>query len=234
MRLSNVFFAASTLAALLCAGCDSMPGRPKSDAELTRPDHDLNFTRLYAQNCSACHGVNGQNGPALDLANPTYQAIVDDATLKKWIAGGMPGTQMPAFGPSAGGLLTDQQVDALVQGLRKNWAKPNALDGQNAPSYAANLEDDAKRGEQAYKTFCASCHQGTQKKITDASYLALVSDQALRTIIIAGRPDLGHPDWRNTVPGHPMTNQDVTDVVTYLGSQRIATPGQPYPNVDKR
>ncbi len=66
--------------------------------------------------------------------------------------------------------------------------------------------------------------------ITDGSYLALISDQALRAIIIAGRPDLGHPDWRNALPGHPMSDQDVTDVVAWMASQRQQTPGQPYPS----
>ena len=59
------------------------------------------------------------------------------------------------------------------------------------------------RGAGAYATFCAGCHgpegKGTAKgsSIVDDSFLALVSDQNLRTTIIAGRPDLGHPDWRN-------------------------------------
>jgi cytochrome c oxidase cbb3-type subunit 3/ubiquinol-cytochrome c reductase cytochrome c subunit len=66
--------------------------------------------------------------------------------------------------------------------------------------------------------------------VTDGSYLALVNDQALRAIIIAGRPDLGHPDWRSTAPGHPMSDQDVTDVVAWMASQRLQTPGQPYPS----
>jgi mono/diheme cytochrome c family protein len=210
-----------------------MPGHAKSGEEELRPQDQLNFRQLYGKNCAACHGTNGQNGPAIDLANPTYQAIVDDATMKKWITSGMPGTQMPAFGESAGGMLTDHQVDALVAGMRKNWAKPGTLDGQNAPPYAANLQGDAKRGEQVYKAYCISNHLSDKQLLTDPAYLALVSDQALRTLIIAGRPDLGHPDWRGDLSknpaGHPMTNQDVTDIVTYLGSLRIATPGQPYP-----
>jgi hypothetical protein len=63
----------------------------------------------------------------------------------------------------------------------------------------------------------------------DRSYLTLVSDQYLRTIVIAGRPELGAPDWRGNVPGRPMSDQEVTDVVAWLASQRIASPGQPYP-----
>jgi cytochrome c oxidase cbb3-type subunit 3/ubiquinol-cytochrome c reductase cytochrome c subunit len=62
----------------------------------------------------------------------------------------------------------------------------------------------------------------------DGSFLALVSNQNLRTTVIAGRPDLGHPDWRS-LPGQPLTNEQVTDVVSWLISQRPADPGRPYP-----
>ena len=64
--------------------------------------------------------------------------------------------------------------------------------------------------------------------ITNGSFLALVSDQRLRTTVIAGRRDLGAPDWRGDKPGTPMSEQEVTDVVAWLASHRVQTPGQPY------
>jgi mono/diheme cytochrome c family protein len=85
-----------------------------------------------------------------------------------------------------------------------------------------------------YVTYCASCH-GTQGQgglkgsaITNDSFLALVSDQGLRTIVIAGRPELGAPDWRENLPGKPMSDQEITDVVAWLASHRVQIPGQPY------
>jgi cytochrome c oxidase cbb3-type subunit III len=30
------------------------------------------------------------------------------------------------------------------------------------------------------------------------------------------------PDWRNRIPNHPMSNQDISDVVAWLASQRPA------------
>ena len=54
----------------------------------------------------------------------------------------------------------------------------------------------------------------------EGSYLSLVSDQQLRTIVIVGRPELGAPDWRNNVPGHPMSAQEISDVVAWLAAQR--------------
>ena len=60
------------------------------------------------------------------------------------------------------------------------------------------------------------------------SFLALVSDQGLRTIVITGRPELGAPDWRGNVRGKPMSDQEITDVVAWLASRRVQSPGQPY------
>jgi cytochrome c oxidase cbb3-type subunit 3/ubiquinol-cytochrome c reductase cytochrome c subunit len=39
---------------------------------------------------------------------------------------------------------------------------------------------------------------------------------------------LGAPDWRGNVPGHPMTDQEITDVVAWLATRRAQNPGQPY------
>jgi cytochrome c oxidase cbb3-type subunit III len=185
--------------AALIAGCEHAPGSPGSP--LVRPDEVADFGRLYSENCAACHGANGRNGPAIDLSNPEYQALVDDATLRKWISGGMPGTEMPAFAQSAGGMLTEAQVNALVAGMRKHWLQPNVFNVAMPPPYAQMQAGDARSGEQTYQARCSSCHTRSHQQITNSNYLALVSDQALRSIIIAGRPDIGQPDWNHLGPG---------------------------------
>jgi len=122
----------------------------------------------------------------------------------------------------------------IAREIRSRWSKQGFLDAAAAPSYAPKLAGDAHRGKVAYKTYCESCHSpggsGGPKgsAIRDDSFLALVSDQGLRTIVIAGRPELGAPDWRGNVPGKPMSDQEVTDVVAWLASRRVQNPGQPY------
>ena len=209
-------------------GCDRKIGPPNDQEELMRPENIGSFDRLYKQNCSACHGENGSGGPALDLANPKYQALVDDVSLRRWITSGMPGTQMPAFGESAGGFLTPQQVDVLVAGMRARWDH-KGRGTEEMPSYSSTAVGNVEHGQDNFRVSCSSCHQQGQQKITDASYLSLVSDQSLRSIIIAGRPDLGHPDWSQVRHGQPLTDRDVSDVIAYLHSLRSDTPGQPYP-----
>jgi mono/diheme cytochrome c family protein len=194
----------------------------------------MEFATLYSENCAGCHGKHGRGGAAIALANPVYLALADDGTIRNVIANGVRGTAMPAFAESAGGLLTNEQIDVITQQIRARWSKPGILDGANPPAYDAKSAGDRERGETAYKIYCESCHgrdgSGGPKggSITNDSFLALVSDQGLRTIVIAGRPELGAPDWRGNVPGKPMSDQDVTDVVAWLASRRVEDPGQPY------
>ena len=198
------------------------------------PSEVLGFGTLYAQNCAACHGSEGRGGAAIALANPVYLAVADDAVIRKVIATGVRGTAMPAFAESAGGMLTDAQIDVITKEIRSLWSKQGILDVATAPSYAPKSSGDAQRGEAAYKTYCESCHGpggGGGRKgsaITDDSFLALVSDQGLRTLVITGRPELGAPDWRGNVPGKPMSDHEVTDIVAWLVSQRAQNPGRPY------
>jgi cytochrome c oxidase cbb3-type subunit III len=221
-------------AVLILVGCASWPGRPGPGPEVVRPDEVLDFNTLYKQNCSACHGAEGRGGAAVSLADPVYQALVDDTTLRQVTANGVPGTAMPAFARTAGGELTDRQIDVLVQQMRARWAKPDALTGASPPPYVAPTPGDAGHGAGVYDTFCASCHGpggkggAKAKSIVDGSFLALVSDQGLRTTVIVGVPDLGAPDWRNDVPGRPMSAQEISDVVAWLVAQRPQFPGQPY------
>jgi len=124
---------------------------------------------------------------------------------------------MPAFAQKAGGMLTDAQIEILTRGIR-NWAKPVA---ENPPAYASSRPGDPSRGHDVFAASCTSCHgkdgRGA-RTIADPSYLSLVTDQHLRTVIIAGMPQLGMPDWRSH--NNPLSDTDVTDLVAWLSSQR--------------
>jgi cytochrome c oxidase cbb3-type subunit 3 len=225
--------ALAMFAVAVCVGCSNSSGRPAQNSAVVPPDQIVDFSVLYGQNCAGCHGVEGSGGAAVGLANPVFLAIADDSVIRRTASNGVPGTPMPAFAQSAGGMLTDKQIDALVRGIR-SWARPNALRDTTPPPYAAQTSGDPRRGADAYRTYCSSCHgadgRGSSKasSIVDGSYLALTSDQQLRTIVIAGRPELGAPDWRGDVEGRPMSPQEVSDVVAWLSSQRPKFPGQPY------
>lgn len=240
--------------AIALAGCGGVSG-VATQSPPPRPDQVLDFKTLYNQNCRACHGEGGQNGPSMDLANPEFQALVDDNTLRDIISNGLPGTQMPAWSQKAGGMLTDQQINAIIAGMRKEWAKPNAFAGMTPPPYHQPEGGNAQHGQQVYQQRCTACHQGNDRQQPNSPvYLSLVSDDVLRSIIIAGRPDIHQPDWQlkwyrqvvfrngasstlaETPPKmrpDPLSPQDVTDIVTYLHAQRnpniVSAAPTPYP-----
>ena len=211
---------------LALSGCSRLPGKPPPGAEVPRPDAVLDPVVLYSANCAGCHGAEGTHGPAVALGDPVYLAIADDQTIRSTVASGRPGTAMSAFSQKEGGMLTEEQIVAIVRGIRERWGSTDRMAGVTTPPYPVSAYGDAKRGEATYDTFCSSCHgRGTSGgpkagSVTDPAYLSLISDQGLRTLVITGRPDFGAPDWRGNVPGRPMTNQEIADVVAWLSSQR--------------
>src|ERR1700740_2260247 len=225
MRHRLILVTLAVVAFLACAACSRFPGTHRAELAVVPPSEVVDFNVLYGQNCAGCHGAEGKGGAAVALANPVFLAIADDSVIRRIASNGVPGTPMPAFAQSAGGMLTEKQIDAIVSGIRL-WAKPDAPGNQTPPPYTAPVPGDPQHGADAYRTYCSSCHGadgsgGTKaSSIVDGSYLALVSDQQLRTVVIAGRPELGAPDWRGDVEGRPMSAQDISDIVAWLSSQR--------------
>jgi mono/diheme cytochrome c family protein len=219
---------------VLLSACGIPNGQPQKGSEPVAPNQVVDFGTLFAQNCAACHGAAGRGGASIALANPVYLAIVDENAVHNVVAKGVHGTSMPAFAQSAGGSLTDEQINVITSEMFSGWGRKGILDGTNPPSYAAKTTGDAARGKIVFGTYCASCHgsegQAGSKAsaISNDSFLALVSDQGLRTLVITGRSELGAPDWRANIPGKPMSDQEVTDVVAWLASRRVQSPGQPY------
>jgi len=233
MKRWKALLVVALLATAACGTRGGAPGRPPADSQVIPPSRILDFNFLYARNCAGCHGVNGQGGAAIGLADAVYLAIADDTTIRRVASKGVPGTAMPAFSQHSGGMLTDDQINVIVTGIRSRWAKPDALRGADPPPYRAPSPGDPQRGASVFSTYCSSCHGaggrgGRASSIVDGSYLGLVSDQNLRTTVIVGRPELGAPDWRGDVPGKPMSSAEVSDVVAWLSAQRPQFPGQPY------
>ena len=233
-------FLGGTLTALIGwgSGCSRAPGAPSPHLEISRPDQQLDFTALYSANCAGCHGTQGRNGAALALNNPAYLAVAGPLNLRSAIARGLPTTLMPAFARSSGGMLTDQQVDALVVGMLRQWSRPDQFAGVALPPYSPAAPGNSEHGQLSYQAACARCHGadgngvhpasgepepsgGSRNPIVDPSYLALVGDQSLRTIVIAGHPGDQPIDWRTYVNGRALTSQEISDIVAWLGTHRV-------------
>ena len=190
--------------------------------QFTLPDQVKDFAALYGSNCAGCHGPEGRSGAGRPLNDPLYLGLIGKDRLRGVIAKGVPGTAMPAFAQNAGGALTDQQINILADQIEARWSRPRDFVGVVVPPYSAEL-GDPKDGEAVFHSYCAECHgeHGIGGSVIDPAFLALVSDQSIRTMVIVGRADQGMPDWRSHSSHRAMTPQEISDVVAWLSAHRI-------------
>ncbi len=234
-RLNEVFFGQALLLVTLSSlsGCD-WPGKPRPEDRPLPAEKVTDFGQLYGRNCAGCHGADGKRGPAPPLNDPIFLSIVPDAELLHVITEGREGTPMPAFSRDNGGPLTAEQIQVLAVGIKPRWSATDKPKGQ-PPEYRPPKERDGgdkKAGLAVFARACADCHgnhgQGSKMAgaINDPSFLALISDQALRRYAITGRPDFGMPnfagtDGRDPVNFKPLTSREINDLVALLSYWRV-------------
>ncbi len=102
--------------------------------------------RIFARNCSACHGDTGRGGRAPDLTSGQWRHGGTDAELRRNIVQGIAGTQMPGIG------LTDDEVVRVIA-----WLRWRSAGGGASVSGAAG---DIGRGRALFfgEAGCAQCH----------------------------------------------------------------------------
>lgn len=182
--------------------------------------------QLYANNCTICHGINGEGS---DLAVPLHTAAVQAADadeLKRIILEGVPGTMMPGWDKS----LAEDEVTNLVSFL-KNWdviaaaglqltaPQPTRIDLNNPAEVFA-------LGQRIFDTTCATCHGengsgGTGPVLNSQQILTRNTDAQLLTAIINGgrRPNSTMPAF-----GDRLTTVEMEAVVAYLRSWEPTAP----------
>jgi cytochrome c oxidase cbb3-type subunit III len=169
---------------------------------------------LYAENCEACHGKNGEGGVGSPLNERNFLETNVDEILFSIIRTGVPGTIMPAWSQAFGGPFTDEQVSQIVTFMRA-WEA-------SAPVIEPIVEaPDPVRGAVIYAGTCTICHgedgQGTgiAPALKDPERLQKLDDAWYRGTIMRGRPAKGMPTW-----GTVLSPVQINDVVALLAAWR--------------
>lgn len=95
--------AADVLFSGKCAECHSLPAQGKVGKT------------LYDAVCYLCHDFPPEHGKPRIAPSKEAMATISKKRLKRLISEGIPNTSMPGFAHSAGGPLSKEQVDSLVE-----------------------------------------------------------------------------------------------------------------------
>lgn len=194
------------------------PGRIQSVLAADKTTQIANGRELFAQNCTTCHGENGEGdvGPALN--NKTFLKTAEDGRIASLISSGVPGTAMPSWSETFGGPFTDEQIHALVAFLR-SWEATATDATKPKPT------PDASVGQDIFTSICYACHgpngEGTTRApaLNSKDLLTRFNNDWFRQTIANGRPAQGMPTW-----GKVLSPEQIDDVVAFLRSWEPTAP----------
>jgi putative heme-binding domain-containing protein len=138
-----VHLALCGLAAGLATGT---PASAQSSQDHTYTSQDIQTgSRLYASQCSTCHGANGDTVSGINLRRGQFRRPMSDEDLRRTISIGVPNTGMPPF------TLQPNELDGLVAFIRAGFEVGGT----------AVKVGDAARGKPLFdgKGACGSCHR---------------------------------------------------------------------------
>lgn len=179
--------------------------------------------RLYLQNCSSCHGDQGEGGPnpartgdiIAPISTAEYLSTRDDATLRAIISQGQPNFGMSPFGDTFGGPLTSEQIDLLVAFMRAWEANPPVELPPEVPGAPSSSEDAAT----LFANLCSQCHgasgEGGIGTKFGPAWQASKTDQEIFNDI-----NLGHEATAMIAWGEILTSQQIDDLVTFIRALR--------------
>ena len=95
------------------------PGLRRSATRAQTTSYTSIGRQVFSADCSQCHGKEaGGGGSAPTLDSSQFLKGTSDAQIFTLIAGGVSGTEMPAWSLDYGGTFTDEQVRQVVTYLR--------------------------------------------------------------------------------------------------------------------
>lgn len=186
---------------------------------------------LYATYCQVCHGPQGESrGEHPAYAAVEYDGGTDDqAAARAAIENGVePDTDADAETgtdaasgtmPAYGDLLDETAINDLLAymdtwgtGSTPPLPTPN-LDLDAIPDYVPDYFGDARAGAVVYATSCYGCHGANGEGRPGDQFPAIeIDDATLRTLATGHAPPLAES------AGGPLSEEQVTDLVTYLAA----------------
>ncbi|MDX1454386.1 MAG: cytochrome-c oxidase, cbb3-type subunit III [Gammaproteobacteria bacterium] len=163
-------------------------------------------SRLYANNCSVCHGADARGARG-------YPNLADD----DWLYGGSPDAILHSIRKGRNGVMPALGSALGDQGVAEVAAYVQKLSGQALGPAAAPL---AAAGEQKYQMLCTACHgadgKGNQAlgapNLTDDTWLYGGDFETIKTSIRLGR--------QNAMPAHDelLTDDEIRLIAAYIYS----------------
>ncbi len=221
----------------------------ESQAEVLNVQLDEAMT-LYAQNCTICHGLNGEGiGATPALNNPALVSMPFEE-LQKTISRGRYQTAMPAWSMEDGGALSDYQIEELVLLIQYgdwNETGDRVVNLGLAPlipfttepdpvlfAEVANLSDGAtlQSAVQLFAANCVSCHgadglgTGIAPALNDLDTREKLTEDLTRTLTYGNTGTL-MAGWSNS-----LTTEEISTLVTLIKRWAEIPAGTiPAPNV---
>ena len=185
---------------------------------------------LYSDNCSSCHGAFGEGGEnpsrpddiIAPISTAEYLKTRDNFTLQQVISQGQPNFGMSPFGSAFGGLLEDDEINAIVDYIRA-WQDDPPVELPPEVVYEGDLALD---GGEIFASLCYQCHGPNASGVLlapslgDPEFQADYSDQDIFDAI-----NLGHEATTMIAWGEILTSGQITELVEFIRNLPPDEPG---------
>lgn len=170
--------------------------------------------QIYRANCYTCHGVDpahdGLLGPTITGSSRALLKIRLEKGGRHYPKGYKPKRTTTVMPPQAHLI---KNLDDLLAYINMDHSRPRASQVAVSGNPAVN------RGKALFTATCGGCHQsngegkvGLAPSVTDQDFLALVSDDFIKTTIKTGRPGT------NMIPFAFLGDAKINDIATYIRS----------------
>ena len=175
--------------------------------------------KLFANNCSPCHGSFGEGGQnptrpgdvIAPISSGEYLKTRDDFTIQSIITQGQPNFGMSPFGTTFGGPLSDEEISAIVTFIRSWEANPPVELPPEIEVASVSLSATA-----VYQDLCQQCHGpngegGIGPTLSTPAFQDRYTDEGVFDIINQGHKTTSMIGW-----GEILTGEQIQQLVKLI------------------